>query len=54
LAAGAVQLTVAWAMPAVADTRVGAAGAVAPGVTVLDAADGCPVPTALVAVTVNA
>src|SRR5215831_16053642 len=52
LVAGAVQLTVAWAFPAVAVTAVGAPGTVA-GVTALDAAEAGPVPAALVAVTVN-
>ena len=52
--AGAVQVTWAEPLPAVALTPVGAAGAVgAVGVTALDAADAGPVPTALVAVTVN-
>ena len=52
--AGAVQLTVAEPLPGRADAPVGAAGAVAPaGVTAFDGADAGPVPTALVAVTVN-
>ena len=52
--AGAVQVTVAEAFPAVADTPVGALGAVLPlGVTGADAAEAGPVPTALVAVTVK-
>ncbi len=51
---GAVQLTVADALPAVAVTPVGAAGAVgAVGVTALDGAEAGLVPTALVAVTVK-
>ena len=50
--AGAVKLTVACALPAVAVAFVGASGAVA-GVTGLEGADDGPVPTALVAVTVN-
>jgi hypothetical protein len=50
--AGAVQLTVADAFPAVAVTPLGAAGTVA-GVTAEEAADSGPVPTALVAMTVN-
>ena len=50
--AGAVQDTVAWALPAVAVTAVGAPGTVA-GVTLLDASDAALVPTAFVAVTVK-
>ncbi len=50
--AGAVKLTVAWALPATADTFVGAPGTVA-GITLLDGDDAGPVPTALVAVTVK-
>ena len=51
---GAVQDTVAEPLPAVAVTPVGAPGAVgAAGVTAFDAAEAGPVPTALVAVTVN-
>ena len=49
---GAVQLTVAEALPAVAVPIVGAAGAVA-GVTLLEAAEAGPVPAALVAATVK-
>ena len=49
---GAVQVTVACALPAVAETLVGAPGTVA-GVTELDGVDAGPVPAALVAVTVN-
>ena len=50
--AGADQLTVACALPALAVTPVGAPGTVA-GVTELDATEAVLVPTALVAVTVN-
>jgi hypothetical protein len=50
--AGAVKLTVAWALPATAVTPVGAPGTVA-GVTLFDGLDAGPVPTALVAFTVN-
>jgi hypothetical protein len=51
---GAVQLTTAEPLPAVAVTPVGAAGAVtAVGVTADEAAEAAPVPTALVADTVN-
>jgi hypothetical protein len=50
--AGAIQLTVACALPAVAVTAVGGSGRRA-GVTAFDAADVAPVPTLLVAVTVN-
>ena len=49
---GAVKATDALKMPAVADTPVGAPGTV-DGVTELDGVDGDPVPTPLVAVTVN-
>jgi hypothetical protein len=49
---GAVNAKVACALPAVAVPMVGAPGTVA-GVTRLDAADGGPVPTELVAVTVK-
>ena len=49
---GPVKLTKAWALPGAAVTAVGAPGTVA-GVTAADAADAGPVPTALVAVTVN-
>jgi hypothetical protein len=52
LLAGAAKLIVASALPALADTAVGAPGTVA-GVTLFDAADAGPVPTELVAVTVN-
>src|SRR5579859_7670271 len=52
--AGAVHVTVADALPAAAVTPAGAAGTVgAAGVTVFEAADAGPVPTALVAVTVK-
>jgi hypothetical protein len=50
--AGAVHDTVAWPLPGVAVTLVGAPGAAA-GVTALDAADAGPFPIAFVAVTVN-
>ena len=51
---GAVQLTVADPLPAVAVTPVGAPGAVgALGVTALDGAEAGPVPLALVADTVK-
>ena len=50
--AGAVNGTVAWALPAVAVPMVGAPGT-ALGVTLFDADDGAPVPTALAAATVN-
>ena len=52
---GAAQVTTAEASPAVALTPVGAAGANADavGVTEFDAADAGPVPTALVADTLN-
>jgi hypothetical protein len=52
LLAGGVKLTVACALPAVAVPMVGAPGTVA-GVTLFEAADAGPVPTELVAVTVN-
>ena len=50
---GAVQLTVACPLPAVAVTPVGAPGAVAAGVTALLGLDAVPVPALFVAVTVN-
>ena len=50
--AGVVKLTVALALPAFAVTPVGAPGTVA-GVTALEGLDAGPVPTALVAFTVN-
>jgi hypothetical protein len=52
---GAVQLTVAAALPAIAVTLVGAKGAVAggTGVTEFDATEAALVPTALVAVTLK-
>ena len=51
---GAVQLTVAELLPAVADTPVGVPGAVgAVGVTALDGEEAGPVPMALVADTVK-
>ena len=49
---GAFQVTVACASPAVAETLVGAPGAVA-GVTVLEGVDALLSPTLFVAVTVN-
>ena len=49
---GAVQLTLACAFPADAETAVAAPGTVI-GVTLLDASDAGPLPAALVAVTVN-
>ena len=52
LAAGAVQLTVADALPRLAVTPVGASGT-ATGVTAFDDADAGPVPALLVAVTVK-
>ena len=52
LEAGAVQETAAEALPAVATTPVGEPGTV-DGVTLLEAIEGKPVPTPLVAVTVN-
>ena len=53
--AGAVQVTLACASPAVAVTAVGALGTVAAatGVTLFDAAEAALVPTPLVAVTVK-
>ena len=51
--AGAVHETVAWALPAVAETAVGAPGIVI-GVTKLDGVDAALEPTALVATTVKA
>ena len=54
LSVGAVQLTVADPLPAVAVTPVGAPGALgALGITALDADESGPVPMALVADTVN-
>jgi hypothetical protein len=50
--AGAVQLTLACALPAVAETAVGAPGTVA-GVTLLDADEAGPLPTRFAAVTVK-
>ena len=49
---GALQATVDWLWPAVAETLVGAPGTVA-GVTELDALDDAPVPILFVAATVN-
>ena len=53
LEAGAVKLTLAEALAAVAAAPVGAPGTVASGVTGLDAPEAGPVPTALVALTVK-
>ena len=50
--AGAVKVTVAWALPAVAVPMVGAPGTLR-GVAAFDAADAAPVPAALPAVTVK-
>jgi hypothetical protein len=51
---GAVQLTTADPLPAVADTPDGTPGTVgATGVTALDGTEACPVPTELVADTVK-
>lgn len=50
--AGAVKLTVAWPLPLVAVPIVGTPGIVA-GITLLEAAEADPAPTALVAVTVK-
>ena len=50
--AGGEKLTAACALPAVAVTPVGAPGTVA-GVTLFEGLEAAPVPTALVAVTVN-
>jgi hypothetical protein len=52
LEAGGVKLTLAEALPGVAETRVGAPGT-ASGVTAFDALEAAPVPTPLVAVTVK-
>jgi hypothetical protein len=52
LVAGAVHVTVACALPAVAVTAVGAPGTAA-GVTAFEAVDAGPVPNEVVAVTVN-
>ena len=49
---GALQVTVACVLPAVAETLVGAPGTVV-GVTALDAEEAALLPLALVAVTVN-
>ena len=53
--AGAVKVTVALALPALAVPMIGAPGTVAGalGVTLFDAADAAPVPIALVALTIN-
>ena len=50
--AGAVKLTTACALPATAETPVGAPGVVA-GVTAKEALEALPVPTLFVAVTVK-
>jgi hypothetical protein len=50
--AGGVKVTVAWALPAVALTPVGAPGGTK-GVTLFEGVDAGPVPSPLVAVTVN-
>jgi hypothetical protein len=50
--AGALKLTLAWPLPAVAVPIVGAPGTVI-GVTLFDAAEGDPSPARFVAVTVN-
>ena len=52
MSAGGMKETEAWVLPAAAKPMVGAPGTVL-GVTLLDAAEGRPVPVALVAVTVN-
>jgi len=52
LEVGAVQLTVAWAFPAVAVTLVGVPGGPI-GVMLLEGADAALVPSELVEVTVN-
>ena len=52
LDAGAIHEISAWVLPPVADTLAGVPGTVA-GVTALEAVDADPVPTLLVAVTVN-
>ena len=49
---GALHVTVACVLLAVAETLVGAPGSVA-GVTALDALDDAPVPTVLIVVTMN-
>ena len=51
--AGAVQLTTALALPAVAVTFVGAPGTLATGVTEFEGADCGPKPAELIAATVN-
>ena len=54
--AGAVQDTLAWALPEIADTAVGAPGAPmtgAAGVTLFEAAEAGPLPATLAALTVN-
>ena len=51
--AGALKLTLAEALPGVAETPVGAPGSVASGVTALEAVEAGPVPMALAAFTVK-
>ncbi len=51
--AGAVKVTEAWPLLAVAVPMVGAPGTSASGVTELEALDAAPVPATLVAVTVK-
>jgi len=51
--AGAVHETTAEALPAAADTPVGAPGTTADGVTAVEAVDTTPVPITLVAFTVK-
>jgi hypothetical protein len=51
--AGGVNVTDTDALPRVAVPIIGAPGTVAVGITAFDAADGGPVPTPLVAVTVH-
>ena len=51
--AGAVQVTLADPLPAVAVTLVGAPGGGSDGVTAFDSDEGMPVPIAFVADTVN-
>ena len=52
LEAGATKVTVAWVLPGVAAADVGAPGTVV-GITADEADEAAPVPSALVAVTVN-
>jgi hypothetical protein len=53
LLTGAVNITVAWALPAVAEALVGAPGTFGAGVTLFDGADGTLSPTAVVATTLK-